>query len=290
MTQGSDSMSSPDTGIVCTYCHRKNHTVDKCWKKQKDNPETRTCHGCGQKGHIRPDCPNKSSGPKSSAVNHVQPPDEARPSPIVPVDHGQDAKDNQLRSDLASMLERLQKQQHVQSVWAQPTWAQPAHSPSSSLFNYAPAASTIHMAPPGKSVPVSDVGVFVRNSDCAIVGRLEAMLQPLDYTHYHPDDFESRSAFYNWIMNCTCGVNAESCSDCSLCQGCCQCSVEVLPGTVAGGWGSRGDAHIGEASHPGPTATHSCCRPECPCSSSFNGASGEYCCDTCRFGKACSGE
>ena len=27
---------------------------------------------------------------------------------------------------------------------------------------------------------------------------------------------------------------------------------ECTPGTVAGGWGYRGDAHIGEASHPGP--------------------------------------
>ena len=43
------------------------------------------------------------------------------------------------------------------------------------------------------------------------------------YTRYTPDDFETRSAFYIWLMDCTCRCDGGSCAKCYLCQGCCAC-------------------------------------------------------------------
>ena len=45
-----------------------------------------------------------------------------------------------------------------------------------------------------------------------------------NYTRWEPDDFETRSAFYDWLLNCTCGCDDGSCIDCYLCQGCCTCA------------------------------------------------------------------
>ena len=42
------------------------------------------------------------------------------------------------------------------------------------------------------------------------------------YTRYTPDDFETRSAFYIRLMDCTCRCDG-CCAKCYLCQGCCAC-------------------------------------------------------------------
>ena len=42
------------------------------------------------------------------------------------------------------------------------------------------------------------------------------------YTRYTPDYFETRSAFYIWLMDCTCRCDG-CCAKCYLCQGCCAC-------------------------------------------------------------------
>ena len=275
--------NSDTSGMECTYCHKKNHSVDKCYKRKKaegkPEVETRTCHECGQKGHIRPDCPNKSN--KASNVHHVvQPPAEPN---AFPTNDGQNAKDSQLRGDLAEMLERLQ-QQHVSFLYDQHV---SKYCQSSSLFSSEQTSQAIRTTLPDKSVPVSDIEVFVRNSDGSVTDRLNSC--SMKCTRYSPEDFGSRTDFYNWLMDCTCGCDG-SCLNCNLCQGCCRChSADNLPATVAGGWGNRGNAHIGEASHPGPIGIHPCCRTECPCPSSYNGQPGKHCCDTCRFEKACSG-
>ena len=51
----------------CTFCRRRGHTVENCWKKPgneklyQDYLSKITCHLCKQKGHIARNCPNKNS-------------------------------------------------------------------------------------------------------------------------------------------------------------------------------------------------------------------------------------
>ena len=233
------------------------------------------------KGHIAPQCPQRKS-----KVNHVVPEDpssnttqSAPPPSAAPVQNvngsERNARDAQLRTDLASMLSRLQ-QQHVQSVSVSPLFRSVCGSEA------APAAPEA-AAPEEELI---DIEVFILDADGTVIDRPDEyyrLATPNDfeycfcnqdsdhncvncgkcghccegecrnYTRWEPDDFETRSAFYDWLLNCTCGCDDGSCFDCYLCQGCCTCPHNArLPGTVAGGWGCKGDAHIGEASHPGP--------------------------------------
>ena len=120
--EGSAAENTKDntSGATCTYCGKKNHTAAQCYKKKRESgDETRTCHTCGVKGHISPQCPQKS---KRKSVNHVVPAadpvdsntTQAEPgSGSAPVTHvnadgaQRNARDAQLRTDLAAMLSRL---------------------------------------------------------------------------------------------------------------------------------------------------------------------------------------
>ena len=42
-------------------------------------------------------------------------------------------------------------------------------------------------------------------------------------TRYDANDFDSRAAFYRWMMDCSCGCIAGNCPSCSACLACCQC-------------------------------------------------------------------
>ena len=42
-------------------------------------------------------------------------------------------------------------------------------------------------------------------------------------TRYDANDFNSRAAFYRWVMDCTCGCTAGNCPSCYACLACCEC-------------------------------------------------------------------
>ena len=44
-------------------------------------------------------------------------------------------------------------------------------------------------------------------------------------TRYDANDFDSRAAFYRWMMDCTCGCIAGNCPRCSACIACCECEA-----------------------------------------------------------------
>ena len=44
-------------------------------------------------------------------------------------------------------------------------------------------------------------------------------------TRYDANDFDSRAAFYVWIMDCTCGCATGKCPACYKCLTCCKCHV-----------------------------------------------------------------
>ena len=160
------------------------------------------------------------------------------------------------------MLSRLQ-QQHVQSVTVDNTlwkdhWNTPQH-----MIRYPP----IHHTTDPQCIP--EISVYILNTTGEVITKpdglspkekAQAYLDDADFEYWHisriePNDFVTRAAFYDWLQNCTCTLKPDLCDDCLQCQGCCACHSlsYLLPnGTVAGGWGHIGDAHIGEASHPGP--------------------------------------
>ena len=68
----------------------------------------------------------------------------------------------------------------------------------------------------------------VHESNCRYCGRCDyccAGNECMRTTRYDANDFDSRAAFYVWMMDCTCGCATGYCPVCYACLACCKCHV-----------------------------------------------------------------
>ena len=62
----SQALVNTSSNIKCSYCCKKGHVANNCWKKF---PNKMKCNKCKQTGHITSKCPNKEAS--TSTVNVI---------------------------------------------------------------------------------------------------------------------------------------------------------------------------------------------------------------------------
>ena len=216
---------------LCRYCGKSRHLETDCRTKKYDQQngtdnragkagdsgkearvEKRTCHGCGQKGHLRRDCPKLKGG-----------------QPVMTAQGGADEE---------AILKAAQQ------IMTRRSANQPAETPAQPA-----AAAPVQGVNPGLSELLARLQTSAQQYVAASDARNETQADPIhqDYNGCI-QDFESDYSEYGDVeeLLCTCSQDSESdCMYCKLCPLCCDCSRDTA-------YGLRGDAHIGEADHPGP--------------------------------------
>ena len=70
-----------EKGLKCTFCKRKGHIEENCWKKRSEGGTTeakKKCFKCREDGHIAKDCPQKVKNTSNSTKNTASVKQEVR--------------------------------------------------------------------------------------------------------------------------------------------------------------------------------------------------------------------
>ena len=129
--------SKEKTAARCTFCRKKNHTADVCYKrieaekKPKPDENKLNCYGCGAVGYYRSNCPNCNKNnpmqsPKEMEFNCMQTTMIGRNVPTVDINilgmNGVAYMDTAARTSVAgyALYQKLkEKQVHFQKVLAE---------------------------------------------------------------------------------------------------------------------------------------------------------------------------